>query len=102
MSDNGFQTFKEITSMEIHFTDLIPNLLPSVGIAFLVGTQKHGKTYLAIDLGLAVASGGEWLGKFKPIRGTVLYLDQEARKGSVPLRIQRLAKGRGISEVDAS
>ncbi|OGR91713.1 MAG: hypothetical protein A2992_08400 [Elusimicrobia bacterium RIFCSPLOWO2_01_FULL_59_12] len=96
--NEGFHNFRELMTTGVAVNELIPNLLPSEGIAFLAGTQKHGKSYLAIDLAIAVASGGLWLGKFKPAPGVVLYLDQEARKGCVQRRIQWLAKGRGIDE----
>jgi hypothetical protein len=53
----------------------IPNLLP-VGLAILAGRPKVGKSWLALQIALAVASGGYALGQ--PVeQGPVLYLALE-------------------------
>jgi hypothetical protein len=53
----------------------IPNLLP-VGLTILAGRPKVGKSWLALQIALAVASGGHALGE--PVeQGPVLYLALE-------------------------
>jgi predicted transcriptional regulator len=53
----------------------IPNLLP-VGLTILAGRPKVGKSWLALQIALAVASGGYALGE--PVeKGPVLYLALE-------------------------
>ena len=51
-------------------------LLPE-GLSILAGRQKLGKSWLALDLACAVASGGLALGKIPCGRGDVLYIDLE-------------------------
>ena len=61
----------------------IPSLLP-VGLAILAGKPKVGKSWLALQIAQAVASGGMALGK-EVERGPVLYLALEDR----PQRLQQ-------------
>jgi hypothetical protein len=53
----------------------VPGLLPS-GLAVLAGRPKLGKSYLVLQLGLAVATGGDFLG-VKVQKGGVVYLALE-------------------------
>lgn len=64
--------------------------------ALLVGASHSGKTILAQDLALAVASGADVWGRFGATRGRVLHLDLE--QGQLPTRVryQRLARGAGL------
>ena len=55
------------------------------GLSVLAGRQKLGKTWLAIDFALAVATGGIAMGSVSVEQGDVLYIDME----NGPRRIQR-------------
>jgi hypothetical protein len=55
---------------------IVPELLPE-GLTILAGKPKMGKSWLALALGLAVASGTEVLGRGPLERGPVLYLALE-------------------------
>src|SRR4051794_35253367 len=56
----------------------------SEGFLVLAGRQKLGKTWLAIDMALAVATGGVAMGSIPCEFGDVLYIDME----NGPRRIQ--------------
>jgi len=56
----------------------------SEGFLVLAGRQKLGKTWLAIDIALAVATGGVAIGSILCEQGDVLYIDME----NGPRRIQ--------------
>jgi AAA domain-containing protein len=56
----------------------------SEGFLVLAGRQKLGKTWLAIDMALAVATGGVAIGSIRCELGDVLYIDME----NGPRRIQ--------------
>jgi hypothetical protein len=56
-------------------------------VATLTAKPGSGKTFLALDLALTVASGGEWLGEFEVQRGAVVYVVAEGG-GGVGLRIR--------------
>src|SRR5213075_1686582 len=49
-----------------------------------------GKTWLALDLARAVASGGSWLGHFLVNRAPVLYIDEESHARGLKVRLTLL------------
>lgn len=70
------------TAQELLGTDFpeprfaVPGLVPE-GLNFFAGAPKLGKSWLALNLALAVAAGGRALGKIPVERGEVLYLALE-------------------------
>src|ERR1700690_2738347 len=56
------------------------------GLSFLAGAPKLGKSWLALQLAIAVALGEEWLGK-KCDRGEVLYLALEDSRRRLQTRV---------------
>jgi hypothetical protein len=60
------------------------------GLAILAGRQKLGKTWLAIDWGLAVACGGSAMGSVECEQGDVLYIDLENGHRRIQRRIETL------------
>lgn len=69
----------------------VPGLLPA-GLSFLVAAPKMGKSWLALDLCLSVAAGGEWLGR-KVSQGPTLYLDLEDSANRAQTRMRTLLDG---------
>ncbi len=75
--------------------DAIPRGEPSL----LAGPPKSGKTWMAADLLLSIASGTTWLGSFEntmiePARAFGVLLEDSERR--LRKRIWQLARGRGI------
>ena len=48
----------------------------------LAGVSNVGKSWLAMDLAVALATGGQWLGHFKCEPSRVLYIDEESSLSS--------------------
>jgi len=65
----------------------VPDLLPE-GLTILAGPPKSGKSYLALQIAGAVASGGNVLER-KPVAGCVLYLALEDSGARVKERIRQ-------------
>jgi hypothetical protein len=63
---------------------VIPDYIAE-GLVILAGRQKLGKTWLAMDFAIAVATGGFALGRIPCEQGDVLYVDLE----NGPRRVQR-------------
>jgi hypothetical protein len=61
----------------------------------VIAPPKTGKSWLTIDLALAVATGREWLG-FGTERGDVLIIDNELHGETSADRIPRVGDARGI------
>jgi len=61
----------------------------------IISATKIGKSWLATDLALAVATGRPWLG-MQTVRGDVLILDNELHGETSANRIPKVAKARGM------
>lgn len=67
---------------------IIPEMLPD-GFSLLAGKPKKGKSWMALNMALAVASGGKFFGKDVP-QGEVLYLALEDGQRRLKLRLRQL------------
>lgn len=65
---------------------IVEGYLPE-GFSVLAGRQKLGKTWLAIDIALAVACGGAAMGSIDCEQGDVLYIDMENGERRIQRRI---------------
>lgn len=61
---------------------LVPDLVPTGGLVFIAAKPKAGKSTLCRNLALAVAQGGDFLGR-PCAQGTVIYLALEERRAEV-------------------
>ena len=68
---------------------IVPDYLPE-GLSILAGRQKLGKTWLALDWAIAVASGGAAMGNISVDQGDVLYIDLENGERRVQRRLERI------------
>lgn len=84
---------KDLQAEEIKpITWIIPGLLPD-GITVFAGRGKIGKSWLALGLGIAVATGGYMFGKIKVEKRRCLYLALEDGKRRLKNRLETLLKG---------
>ncbi len=67
----------------------IPDILPE-GLTLLAGKPKLGKSWLALAMALAVASGSVALGTYPVTQGEVLYLALEDNERRLQSRAQQL------------
>jgi len=83
------------TIMATHFDPIrwvVPGYLPE-GLSILAGRQKLGKTWLALDMAIAVATGGTAMGSIFCDVGDVLYIDLENGHRRIQGRISMLFPG---------
>lgn len=72
---------------------LIDGILVDNSLAFLYGQPGHGKSFLALDWGLSLATGTDWFGR-TTVTGDVLYVAAEGADGQgVRLRAWKEAHG---------
>ncbi len=71
---------------------VVPDLLPE-GLTLLAAKPKLGKSWMALGLALAVASGGLALGRVPVTQGEVLYLALEDSPKRLHERVKRLLRG---------
>jgi hypothetical protein len=74
---------------------LIEGLLHKGDKMLVSGPSKAGKSYLLLELGIAVATGSSWLGS-KCQQGTVLYLNLEIRKDAFGERYWKIKEATGL------
>jgi hypothetical protein len=75
---------------------LVELLIPEVGVGLLAGQWGTWKTFVAIDLAVAIMTGGVFI-KFPVMRkGAVLFLALEG-EAEVPVRIEAALKARGYA-----
>lgn len=83
--------FVEESMQEIQW--LIPEVLPAGTIVLLSGREGTMKSFLALSMAYAVATGAPWLGR-PTTQGRVLYLDGEMP----PALLRDRLRGIGVSE----
>jgi len=71
---------------------VVPDYVPE-GLSILAGRQKLGKTWLALDWAIAVATGGAAMGSIFCEVGDVLYIDLENGGRRIQGRINMLFPG---------
>ena len=76
---------------------LVDGLITRGGIATLGAEPKSGKTWLAVEIAVAVASGQPVCGKYSARKGRVAYFFAEDLAVQVRNRIRALAAGHGIA-----
>lgn len=76
---------------------VIENVLRKCEAMNIVGGAKSRKSYLALDLALAVATGSPWL-NFQTHQGRVLLVDNELYSDTIEQRIPLVANARALLE----
>lgn len=72
----------------------VKHLLPETGIAALYGPSGSGKSFLAIDVAMAIANGADWFGH-RTSSCSVTYIMLEA-EGGLKGRIEAWEKQNGV------
>ncbi len=76
---------------------LVEPLIPHGTRAIVFGEFGSMKSWLLLHLGLHIAAGRDWLGRFViPHPKSVLYLDEEMSERELRRRIKRLGLGAGL------
>jgi hypothetical protein len=79
---------------------LVEALWPQQAVGFIGGPPKAGKSWLALDLAISVATGAPFLGRKVLKTGPVLFFLGEEFLGDVCLRADRLLAGRRLGRRD--
>src|SRR5215203_351091 len=87
-------TAAELVAEELQPVRWVVRGLLSEGVTLLAGKPKLGKSWLALGLGVAVASGGVALGTKRVEQGSCLYLALEDNRRRLKLRLGKLLAGK--------
>jgi hypothetical protein len=77
---------------------LVEQVIQRGALVLLGSFGGSGKTWLALALLVAVASGDRWLGRFEATKGRGILLDYESGKPEICRRSQKIARGHGITD----
>ncbi|MBX3363999.1 MAG: AAA family ATPase [Phycisphaeraceae bacterium] len=68
----------------------------------VIASPKTGKSWLTLDLAIAVATGRPWLERYETVSGPVLIIDNELHRETSAHRIPKVAQARGVAmrEID--
>jgi len=92
-------SLKGVTAAELMKMDIpepkwaVPEILPE-GCIILAGRPKKGKSMLALNIGLQIASGEKVLGAIDVQRGTVIYFALEDTYKRLQKRIKTMLQGK--------
>lgn len=78
------------------FEWLVDDLIPRGGVAMIAGASQSGKTFITLDLAMAVARGTPWFGK-DVAQGGVVYFAAEDPTGVRSLRVPAYREANDIS-----
>lgn len=92
--DNSFLSFIE-DEEEIKW--IIPEVIGDNTINIVAGLQESRKSWLLLDLAIALSTETAWLGKYIPTKKCkVLLIDQERPKAEMKRRLKALLKAKDI------
>lgn len=102
-TDRGIVSVPMVTDQPLRFSQppdlrrpIMHGLLRAGEMLSLVGPPGIGKTWLAIDLALSVATGQNWLQTFVMGAGPVLYINSDLHRETITDRIRQVADTRDI------
>jgi archaellum biogenesis ATPase FlaH len=82
-------SIKTLLETDVRVEYVVEPLIPVGGAAVIGGDSGLGKSWLVLQLAIAVAAGKPWLGQFQTRQGSVLIVDEE---DAIPLIKRRLDK----------
>jgi hypothetical protein len=90
----GVTWFEEAMEPQPSEDFIIAPWLPTDSVGLVYGTGGSAKTYMLLDLAVAVAQGTSWMGQQVTRGGLVLVVDEESGPHRIARRLQRIAKSR--------
>lgn len=97
IKEKNIYTAQELYEAHPHYRPvLIDGLLRCGEIMNLISASKRGKTWIAIDLALSVATGTPWMGM--PVKkGRALIVDNELHRETIAQRAHTVAEARAFT-----
>lgn len=96
-SQFGAVTWLDMWNKGPELKPLIKGVMTQNEIALLVGPSQSGKSFLAVDLAMAVARGCNWFGR-KVSKGLVIYQAGESAAGLRRRRLPAYAQHQGVDD----
>ena len=75
---------------------VVDGVVPAGGTGFVSGGPKNGKTWQALHMAVAIATGKRYAGRYSTRRRDVVYLALEGARANIRARVGCLARGLGV------
>lgn len=75
---------------------VIDGLLRRGEIMNIIAAPKYGKSWLGIDLTMAIIQGGKWFNRFQTSAGRVLIIDNELHEETISFRADLVTKAKHV------
>lgn len=85
----GLVSAQALIEAELSPLEFVVNEVLPVGLTILGGAPKSGKSFLALDIAKAVASGTDLLGRYRSHQGKVLYITYEDTERRLQTRLRQ-------------
>ncbi len=99
--EDGLPDFEDPDKFKVEVIEwpkiIVEGILRRERVAVFGGGAKCKKTWTLIDLALAVASGGKWLGQWQCVKGRVLYVNLELPREEMQWRIGQTLEAKGLT-----
>lgn len=95
LRENGFSAAELMTAELLPLVWVVPTLMPT-GLTLLAGKPKMGKSWLAMEIGIAVATGRTLMFRVECPRAGVLYLALEDSVRRFQTRLSALLQGKPV------
>lgn len=83
----------DLLKRETECKPLIEGYLWEGDVIMLLGSEKAGKSILALQMAAALSSGSMFLGKYKCEKTVVAYIQTEGKKDETAIRLENMMKG---------
>jgi hypothetical protein len=77
----------------------IKHVIPQAGLVTIYGQSSAGKTFFALDMAIALATGRAWRGAFRTKKSRVVYVAAEG-EGAIGYRAEAYLKHHGMPATD--
>lgn len=104
-SESSSETLENFLQASKPVEWIVPGIIARNSLGFVAGLPETGKTWLLIDLAIALArsqssSATAWLGQFPVNPATVLFIDQERFKGETQRRFKSVLSAKRLTGGD--
>lgn len=96
-----YDSFKDFMYKDLGLPEFaIKGVWQDKSVGIMAGEPKTMKSMLAIDMGLSLCTGSNFLGSCLTRRGGALYIQEEINTADVKNRVSKQAKAKGITDLD--
>ena len=90
-----WSTFRDNHNAD-HVEYVVDGVAQKGGVGFIAGGPKNGKTWNALHMGVAIATGKQYTSRYSTQREPVVYLALEGTRANIRARVGCLARGLGV------